>query len=157
MCHDYLKKNINLDNSTIHTCALGEKEETKHLFIHPTNSGASSFINKTKTGFKEDRSAIYGEFPIGTPTISSAVKTLDSFSFKKIDFIKIDIQGFELNALKGAHNTLQTNNPVLCIEEDDPKNTLIIKFLENLNYDLVDVIGKEHIFKKMKIHSQRNK
>ena len=67
---------------------------------------------------------------------------------KKIDFIKIDVQGFELSVLKGAYNTLKTNRPVLCIEEDDPNNSLIIPFLENLNYDLVDVILKEHIFKK---------
>ena len=57
-------------------------------------------------------------------------------------------QGFELNVLKGAQNTLTTNNPVLCVEEDDPKNSLIIPFLKILKYELVDVIGKEHIFIK---------
>ena len=148
MCQDYLKKNINLGNSKIYSCALGEKEETKNLFIHHSNSGASSFVNKTKIGFKEDRSIIYGEFPKDTPIINAAVKKLDTFNYKKIDFIKIDVQGFELSVLKGANKTLKTNSPVLCIEEDDPKNSLIIPFLENLNYELVDVIIKEHVFKK---------
>lgn len=147
-CQDYLEKNINLGNSKIYSCALGEKEETKNLFIHQSNSGASSFVNKTKIGFKEDKSIVYGEFPKDTLTINTAVKKLDTFNYKKIDFIKIDVQGFELSVLKGAYNTLKKNSPVLCIEEDDPKNSLIIPFLENLNYELVDVIIKEHVFKK---------
>ena len=148
MCQDCLKKNINLSNSKIYSCALGDKEDAKNLFIHHSNSGASSFVNKTKIGFKEDKSIVYGEFPKDTPTINATVKKLDNFNYKKIDFIKIDVQGFEINVLKGAYNTLKTNSPVLCIEEDDPKNSLIIPFLENLNYELVDVIIKEHVFKK---------
>ena len=72
----------------------------------------------------------------------------DTFNYKKIDFIKIDVQGFGLSVLKGAYNTLITNSPVLCIEEDDPKNSLIIPFIENLIYELVDVTIKEHVFKK---------
>ena len=33
-------------------------------------------------------------------------RTLDSFKFKKIDFIKMDIQGSELMALEGAKNLI---------------------------------------------------
>ena len=147
-CQDYLRNNINLDKSKIYPYALGEKEENKNLFIHPFNSGASSLINRTKLGSKTDKERIYGEFPKDTKTINVVVKKLDSFDYNKIDFIKIDVQGFEMSVLKGAYNTLKNNRPVLCIEEDNPKNSLIIPFLKDLNYELVDVIIKEHIFKK---------
>ena len=147
-CEDYLKKNVNLDKSKINSCALGEKNETKNLFIHPLNSGASSFVNKTKIGFKKDSGVIYGEFPKETLQKKVEVKKLDDFNFNNIDFIKIDVQGFELSVLKGAYSTLKFNNPILCIEEDNPSNSETIPFLENLNYVVVDVIVKEHIFKK---------
>ena len=147
-CEDYLKKNVNLDKSKINSCALGEKNEIKNLFIHPLNSGASSFVNKTKIGFKKDSGVIYGEFPKETLQKKVEVKKLDDFNFNNIDFIKIDVQGFELSVLKGAYSTLKFNNPILCIEEDNPSNSETIPFLENLNYVVVDVIVKEHIFKK---------
>ena len=147
-CVDCLKKNINLDKSIINSFALGEKEETKNLFIHPSNSGASSLVNKTKIGFHKDSGDIYGEFPVETAKTIVEVKKLDDFNYQKIDFIKIDVQGYELSVLRGAYNTLQSNQPVLCIEEDDPNNSSIIEFLESLNYSIVDIINKEHIFKK---------
>ena len=34
------------------------------------------------------------------------------------------------------------------LEEDDHKNSLVIPYLEELNFELIDVINKEHIFKK---------
>ena len=107
LCQDYLKKNISMKNSKIYNYALGESEESKNLFLHPTNSGASSLVNRTKLAIIDDNSFIYGEFSKDTPTVEVAVKKLDTFNFNKIDFIKIDVQGFELSVLKGAKKTLK--------------------------------------------------
>ena len=148
LCQKYLKNNINMNNSKIYNFALGDCEDSKNLFLHPSNSGASSLINRTKLGFKDDNTIIYGEFSKDIPTVEVTVKKLDTFNFNKIDFIKIDVQGFELSVLKGAKKTLKKNNPVICVEEDDPKNSLVIPYLEELNYEIVDVVVKEHIFKK---------
>ena len=76
------------------------------------------------------------------------VKKLDEFNFNEIDFIKIDVQGYEYQVLKGAKKTLEINSPIICLEEIDPKNSKAIKFLESLNYVIVDVVLKEYIFKK---------
>ena len=43
-------------------------------------------------------------------------RTLDSFKLTNVDFIKIDVDGFELPLLRGATHTLLSNNPVINIE-----------------------------------------
>lgn len=43
-------------------------------------------------------------------------KTLDSFGLTDVDFVKIDVDGFELALLEGASKTLTDNNPVINIE-----------------------------------------
>ena len=147
-CIDYLKKNINLKKSIINSFALGSKNEEKNLLIHSTNSGASSFINKTKTGYDSKLNPIYGEFSDDTKSLSVKVKKLDNFNFVNVDFIKIDVQGFELEVLKGAKETLAKNDPILCIEEDSPDDSQSLKFLKKNNYEIIDIINKEYILKK---------
>ncbi len=44
------------------------------------------------------------------------VKTLDSYNFEKVDFIKIDTEGYESNVLRGALRTLRRTKPRLMIE-----------------------------------------
>ncbi len=146
-CLDYLKKNINIEKSIIYDFALGDKEEDKIIYC-PDNIGASSFINYTKTTYKNDGSIIYGPFPKNTKKTLVEIKTFDSFYFANIDFIKIDVQGYELEVLKGAEKTLRELSPIICIEEENPKNSKSLKFLQSLDYNIVDVIIKDYILKK---------
>lgn len=53
---------------------------------------------------------------IGDITIA---KKLDDFIFPQINFIKIDIQGSETNALKGAEKLLLRDRPMLFIEIEE--------------------------------------
>ena len=46
-------------------------------------------------------------------------RTLDSFKFEKVDFIKIDIQGSEFKALCGAKNLLLHFRPILFLEIEE--------------------------------------
>lgn len=54
--------------------------------------------------------------------------TLDSFRFKNLDLIWLDIEGYEIKALKGAYNTLVTHRPLVLLENgqrDDIKLFMI--------------------------------
>jgi FkbM family methyltransferase len=44
------------------------------------------------------------------------VITLDSLNLPRVDFCKIDVEGMQLELLKGAQKTLETNRPVIWVE-----------------------------------------
>ena len=62
------------------------------------------------------------------------MKTVDSFKFEDVDLIKIDVEGFEMNVLRGANDTLK-NCKFLMIELNnnskkyDSSNAEIEKYL----------------------------
>ena len=47
--------------------------------------------------------------------------TLDAYQLEDISFVKIDIQGSEFVALKGARETLRRNRPLVWIEIEEPQ------------------------------------
>ena len=49
-------------------------------------------------------------------------RTLDSFSFHNVGFIKIDIEGHELAVISGARNTIEQSRPAFLIECEE-RNT----------------------------------
>lgn len=79
--------------------------------------------------------------------------TLDSLTdyeprFYLPDLIKVDIQGHEVPALKGAVQTLKRARPVVIVEcwrngerDNGPRH-----FMESLNANLVESVGKDLIF-----------
>lgn len=75
--------------------------------------------------------------------------TLDQYvldkNISKIDLIKIDVEGFEFNVLKGAENTISKYGPVLFIELDDvnlkqqkASAKMLVKFLADKGYKITN-------------------
>jgi hypothetical protein len=66
---------------------------------------------------------------------------LDSFQLPEVNLIKIDVDGMELEILKGAVETLEKYQPVIVIEELIMSNGLPnhdgVKFLSDLGYEAV--------------------
>ncbi len=46
-----------------------------------------------------------------------AIKTLDSFAFTDVDFIKIDTEGYERHVVVGAEQTIRTCKPTIVVEQ----------------------------------------
>lgn len=60
--------------------------------------------------------------------------TIDSFN-EKIDFLKIDIEGMEDKALKGAKKTITNCRPLCFIEIFKTDSEWVKQFFKNLNYN----------------------
>ena len=63
-------------------------------------------------------------------------RTLDSFQITNVDFIKIDVDGFEVPLLEGACDTLTKNTPVVNIEMKRDKRPSTVKRAEEILIDL---------------------
>lgn len=57
---------------------------------------------------------------------------IDSFKIKNVDLIHLDVEGSELEALKGSINTINEYKPMLLIERSSVGK--ISEFLKSLNY-----------------------
>jgi FkbM family methyltransferase len=66
--------------------------------------------------------------------------TIDSLGLPKVDFIKLDIEGGELNALKGSINTIINFQPIITFEYlAHLGHTSPIPFLTENNYDVYQI------------------
>ena len=74
------------------------------------------------------------------------LKTLDSFNISNISLMKIDIEGYEIEALKGAKETIQRNRPVIIVEVfSGPECIEKLNFIHNLGYEISHLGGDDYL------------
>jgi len=64
--------------------------------------------------------------------------TIDSLGLDTCDFIQLDVEGFEIPALRGASNTIDKFRPVLCIETRVGTEKEVNDYMSNLRYYNID-------------------
>ncbi len=69
--------------------------------------------NKKTTLYFNEEKSFSSQF--GKGTLSVDVDTLDNIITQKVDFIKLDIEGAEQDAIEGAKNTIKKDRPILAI------------------------------------------
>ncbi|HKR53892.1 MAG TPA: FkbM family methyltransferase, partial [Chthoniobacterales bacterium] len=73
--------------------------------------------------------------------------TLDSYGFEKVGFLKLDVEGSEMEVLAGARETIRINRPIMLIEllAGIHENHLarIEQIKNEFGYDAWIVIGRE--------------
>ena len=78
--------------------------------------------------------------------ITVPVKSIDSFNFTNVDLIKIDVEGHELDVIKGAIDLLQRDKPLLLVEIRENFNHTLNSIFE-LGYCMVEVARvKDFVF-----------
>lgn len=104
--YNYLCGNIALrglsDKMDTYCLGISDKEDYLTFYERSTDGGGNGFEEIQS----DEPTTIKGKLQ---------VKTLDSFNFDNIGFIKIDVEGHEKNVLLGAKETLKRNNypPIL--------------------------------------------
>jgi len=99
-----------------------DKDDTLTLNVDPKNSAADSFVLKP--------AGSEGKIQVALTTID---KIVASISLDQVDFIKLDIEGAESNALRGAAETIKRFKPRISVaayhRPEDPKliNEAILK------------------------------
>lgn len=122
------EKNIslnNLKNINIIKKGLSDREGFFDFYVLGKNSGGNSLIDLKKGGIK----------------VKIPVTTLDNFykenKIKRLDFLKIDVEGAEIKVLNGAKETLKKFKPPIIFESWDENSLKKVKdFLFILGYEI---------------------
>jgi len=112
----------NCNSAVCYPYGLGSIREKKNFFKNK-NVGASSVSD------------------IGGDEI--VVTSLDSYDLPRLDFLKLDVEGYELKALQGAEETIATHRPKMWIEinrgalgRQGASGKDIFAFLTDYDYDI---------------------
>lgn len=133
---DNAKKNMSLnvfDNIHLFKIGISDRKESVKLFrVDSHNLGMNRILNDDEASGFEDFTVIE------TDTLDNLVA---DNKIERVDLIKIDIEGYEMRALRGAIATLERFKPQLFIEvgytrliKNDTSPTEMIVLLKDLGY-----------------------
>lgn len=126
-----LKKNA--QGFDLHNVALGSSKGSSTLLTYSDSMGNNRLVEMGAASYDEasGRQAI-------------EVLPLDFFEIRNVDLIKVDVEGSELEVLKGSVKTLGRTRPYIWLElhTDESldragisyRRSSIVKYLEELNY-----------------------
>ena len=126
-------KNITNSNYTLYPYGLGKEEKKISVLYSPKETGNTHASDK-------------GNLEI-------EVKTIDTFNLPNIDYIKIDAEGYEIEALSGAKNLIERCKPFIHIEAKKKvmeKQNISMKdindYFESINYEQVLTVKSELLY-----------
>ena len=119
----------NLFNVQAITAAIGEKRDVIDMpapdYCLPGQFGGLNLRGQTNIGQEI------------TNTSQVQVLPIDGLGLKRVDFIKLDIEGMEVEALRGARGTIERNQPLMLIEWHICGFEPIEAFMADVGYETV--------------------
>jgi FkbM family methyltransferase len=134
-----LHENIKDVNANIigHQIALGSKKGIATMNLSSNDAQSSSILNPKEHLTLHPNVTFNGTEEVG-------VRTLDSFKYKNYNFLNMDVQGYELEVLKGSKKTLERIDYVYCevnrgeVYENNAMVDDVDDFLSNYNFSRVE-------------------
>lgn len=93
-----LRANVPAANLEVIPHALGNRSGTTQM-VRVTGNAGHTHVDATSTSGNVE------------------IRTLDSYEFEHVDYIKIDCEGFEREVLEGAAQTIRRWRPRICVEQ----------------------------------------
>ena len=140
--YECYEKNIQDDRVTLYKLALGSKKGKINLKFNHTDTGGTHVS------------------PDGNTEVY--IDMLDNFNLGKVDYIKMDVEGYEFEVLKGATTLLAKQSPILHLELKigslqrwSLSKDVVKQWLGTHGYKQVLKIGNEFIFSKNKEKNEK--
>lgn len=118
---------------------LGTTIMLEHSAVGFENKMVKLFLNNTTSNVLMSEVAI--------DSVSSPMVTIDTYmdtnNMNRCDLIKIDVDGIELDILKGSIKTIEAFKPIFIVETNN--NLEIINFFKEKNYKVLDMALKVYV------------
>lgn len=119
-----------IKDAKLYNIGLGDEEKIVEMFVEDLDKyGCSSIL---------EPSSNYNGYATFTKINNIQIKQLDSFNISDSNFLNIDVQGYELNVLKGSVKTLEDIDYIMCEVHRIDKR----KKLDYNNAPLIDEISE---------------
>ncbi len=120
----------------VHRCGLGDRWGTHTIYIPSYRGyvfdGLASCDPSDAVAWFPTAIRNYKPGLVSVERETCMIDHLDAFTFpRKVNFIKFDVQGYELRALQGAERHLRKEQPLLMIETP---NHEVCEYLASLGY-----------------------
>lgn len=147
LSYERLRKNIELDSELgsridVFLFGLSDRRECCQLSI-PTPQQHARY----DPAYNQINSGLYSVKGRGSENVDCELITLDEFisarTIRRVDFIKIDVEGVEFEVLLGGESTIRTYRPSILLEYNDLTRALssypcedYLFFFERYGYDV---------------------
>ena len=128
-----LSRNVTAMNYKTYSFGLGAKNDVINVNYNPTETG--------NTHASKD----------GNQTIT--IRKLDDMNLPKIDYIKVDTEGFEIEVLKGGENMIKEYKPFIHVEVKERilqkqgiSSNDVVDYLTSINYKEVMRVNSERVY-----------
>lgn len=115
-----LKQNVqNVPNAEVYNCAISNFDGVGYIQNY---GGHQTYRLNKNTGSEKVET-----------------RTLDSFNFKNISLIKIDVEGSEYDVIEGSQETIKNERPIMLCEHhtDICSVEKLFSIINKINYDII--------------------
>jgi len=127
-------------NASARWTALGEREGFIDVpepdYLRPGSFGSLELRRRRNTEFIGQQVSYDHEDCVRTPMVS-----IDSLGVERLDFLKIDVEGMEIEVLRGARATLERCKPIVMAEVIKSDQQQLLDFLQGLGYGSIARVG----------------
>ena len=132
--YNILEENIRINSLEnvieAYNFGVGEKQGNASVAFRPADNCGGTTLKSTQEGDIE-------------------ICAIDDLQIReKVNFMKIDVEGFESKVIKGALDTIRRDKPCIMVEAWDHNETIfeIINMLRVLGYDYIKWDGENYVF-----------